>query len=79
VFRNASKIAAKTNPLAGTWFVSFQFEFEDVGQRFDVYEKPWGFIIVTADGRNGESSRHGRGEKESREETLHRARQKTMV
>jgi hypothetical protein len=43
---------ATTNPLVGTWkVVSFQFEFEEASRRSDVYEKPCGFIIVTADGR----------------------------
>jgi hypothetical protein len=41
-----------TNPLVGTWkVVSFQLEIQDTGRRSDVYEKPTGFIVATADGR----------------------------
>ncbi len=42
--------SSSDNPLVGTWkVVSFQLEFQDTGRRANVYEKPCGVIVATAD------------------------------
>jgi Lipocalin-like domain len=42
--------SSRDNPLVGTWkVVSFQLEFQDTGRRANVYEKPCGVIVATAD------------------------------